>query len=297
MSFESNGEIACCGGKLLKLSHKSNEIGSHMDVNIYLPKQYYNGDGNPIPVIYFLSGLTCTPQNASEKAFWQIQADNYGFSIVFPDTSPRGDEIPDDKDQSYDFGLGAGFYVDATEKPFADHYRMFSYIHEELPHALDKFFNRDAKKLEFVHNTGITGHSMGGYGALTGFLKYYGKDRYVSCSAFAPIVNPSQVPWGQKAFTGYLGHDKELWKQHDPSYIIKNVDNTTGSEILIHQGSSDPFLEKQLRPDLLLEAVKGTSWENKIKVNVVDGFDHSYYFVSSFVPQHAAFHAKNLGLI
>lgn len=297
MSFKTNQEIACCGGKLLKLSHVSVETKTSMDVNVYLPKQYYQGSLRALPVIYYLSGLTCTPQNASEKAFWQIQADKYGFAMVFPDTSPRGDGVPDDSNKDWDFGLGAGFYVNATEEPFKKHYRMFDYIHKELPQELNSFFNKDGDKLDFLDNIAITGHSMGGYGALFGFLKHYGENRYKSCSAFAPIVNPINVPWGQKAFAGYLGADKSVWKKHDPCELLRDVENERNSKILIHVGSSDPFLEKQLKPELLLQAVKGTSWENNVSVKVVDGFDHSYYFVSSFVPEHAEFHAKNLGLI
>lgn len=298
MSFKVNQEIAVCGGKVLKLSHFSQIIGASMDVNVYLPKQYYSKTVRKlIPVIYYLSGLTCSPQNASEKTFWQIQSDNYGFAMVFPDTSPRGDDVPDDPEKAWDFGIGAGFYLNATQEPYKKHYQMYDYIHKELPTSLDEYFGKDSN-LDFLDNVGITGHSMGGYGSLTGFLKNYDANRYKSCSAFAPIVNPSKVPWGQKAFSGYLGSENtELWSQYDPSELVKKVINKGNDKILIHQGTKDPFLQTNLRPELLLEATKGTSWEGKIEVKMVDGFDHSYYFISTFVPEHATFHAKNLGLI
>lgn len=299
MSFKINQEIAVCRGKLLKLSHFSQIIGEMMDVNVYLPKQYYSEDHEKlIPSIYYLSGLTCTPQNASEKAFWQMQADKYGFSIVFPDTSPRGDNIPDDPEKSWDFGIGASFYVNATQEPYKKHYQMYDYVHKELPSLLDEYFSKDdISKLDFVDNIAITGHSMGGYGALVGYLKNYDADHYKSCSAFAPIVNPVNVPWGQKAFNGYLGSDKQAWAGYDPCELIQKVANKGNDKILIHQGTEDPFLQVNLRPDLLTKAIKNTSWEGKVDIRLVDGYDHSYYFVSSFVPEHARFHAKNLGLI
>ncbi|SCW02537.1 LAFE_0F08614g1_1 [Lachancea fermentati] len=295
MSFKINQEIACCGGKLLKLSHQSSETKTAMDVNIYLPKQYYEEGITLIPVIYYLSGLTCSPQNATEKAFWQVQADKYGFAIVFPDTSPRGEKVPDDPEKGWDFGLAAGFYVDATQEPYKTNYRMFSYVHEELPKELDSYFNKENTKIDFLDNVAITGHSMGGFGALSGYLKYY--NRYKSCSAFAPIANPTNVPWGIKALSGYLGSDKELWAQYDPCSLVSEVDNTRQSTILIHCGTKDPFLKDQLKPEQLQEAVKNTSWEGKIDLKIVEGFDHSYFFISTFVPEHAEFHAKNLGLI
>lgn len=297
MSFKVSQDVAVCGGRLLKLSHFSKVIGTTMDVNVYLPKQYYSQTlSKVIPSLYYLSGLTCSPQNASEKAFWPFQADKYGFAVVFPDTSPRGEEVAKDPECSWDFGIGAGFYVNATQEPFDKHYQMYDYIHKELPAALDEYFS-DGSLVDFVDNVAITGHSMGGFGALAGFLKNYDAHRYKSCSAFAPIVNPSKVPWGQKAFKGFLGGDEEAWKSYDPSELVKTVSNRGDDRILIHQGTKDPFLESNLRPELLLEASKGTSWENKIDLKMVDGFDHSYYFVSTFVPEHATFHAKNLGLI
>lgn len=298
MTFKVNQKIASCGGTLMKLSHQSKQTKTNMDVNVYLPKQYFSKQTNSIPVIYYLSGLTCSPQNASEKAFWQFQADKYGFAMVFPDTSPRGDGVPEDPEKSWDFGLGAGFYVDAKQEPFKENYQMFSYIHKELPLELNQFFNNEGETaVDFMDNIAITGHSMGGFGAISGFLKHYADNKYKSCSAFAPIAHPSKVKWGEKAFGGYLGEDRADWDQYDPSTLIKTVTNRGTDRILIHQGTSDPFYKNQLRPELLLEAAKGTSWDKMIDVRLVDGFDHSYYFVSSFVPEHAEFHAKNLGLI
>lgn len=298
MSFKVNQEEAVCGGRLLKLSHFSQIISLNMDVNVYLPKQYYSEEYvKVIPVIYYLSGLTCSPNNASEKAFWQFQADNYGFAVVFPDTSPRGANVPDDPEECWDFGIAAGFYINATQEPYNKHYMMYDYIHKELPTLLDEYFGRlSGPRIDFLDNVAITGHSMGGYGALVGFLKNYEANRYKSCSAFAPIVNPINVPWGQKAFKGYLGDDTRTWVDYDPCELIKKVKNERGDKILIHQGTKDTFLENNLKTELIIEASKDTSWEGMIDVKMVDGFDHSYYFISTFVPEHAKFHAKNLGL-
>ncbi|EDO16460.1 hypothetical protein Kpol_1066p25 [Vanderwaltozyma polyspora DSM 70294] len=297
MTFKINQEIAVCGGRLLKLSHESIATKTSMDVNVYLPKQFYQKSSKIIPSIYYLSGLTCSPQNASEKAFWQIQADKYGFVMVFPDTSPRGEGVATDPENSWDFGIGAGFYVNATEEPYSKNYHMFDYVHNELPKSLSEHFNKDGKKIDFLDNIAITGHSMGGFGAISGYLKTLDKNQYKSCSAFAPIVNPMNVPWGQKAFKGYLGDDKSKWEQYDPCQLLKVVPSKNNDKILIHVGTNDPFLERELKPDNIVEASKGTTWENKIDMNIAEGFDHSYYFISTFVPMHAEFHAKNLGLI
>ncbi|CCK73543.1 S-formylglutathione hydrolase NDAI_0G05600 [Naumovozyma dairenensis CBS 421] len=295
MAFTIKQEIANFGGKLLKLSHESISTKTTMDVNVYLPKQFFQSTSKKIPTLYYLSGLTCTPQNASEKAFWQPQADKYGFVMVFPDTSPRGEQVPTDPENSWDFGHGAGFYVNAQKDPYAKNYQMFKYVHEELPNALSSF-HYFQNKIDFVKLKSITGHSMGGFGAVSGFLKLY-KD-FASCSAFAPILAPSLVPWGQKAFKGYLGdEEKKLWGEYDPSVLVKSVENVDDKKILVHIGSNDPFLEKQLKPELFLAACKGTSWEKSIELHIVDGFDHSYYFISTFVPEHAEFHAKALGLV
>ncbi|CCE64773.1 hypothetical protein TPHA_0I02720 [Tetrapisispora phaffii CBS 4417] len=298
MSITINKELASCGGRLIKLSHESISTHTKMDVNIYLPKQFYDDTHSaPIPTLYYLSGLTCSPENASEKAFWQPQADKYGFAVVFPDTSPRGEGVATDPENSWDFGIGAGFYVNATESPYVKHYHMYDYVHKELPVVLNDHFNKASKRVDFTENISITGHSMGGYGALAGFLRNISDNKYKSCSAFAPIVNPSAVLWGEKAFSGYLGSDKSTWLEYDPCELIKKTENIKNSILLIHVGTNDPFLKNQLKPENILEASKGTSWENKIDVKLAVGFDHSYYFISTFVPEHAEFHAKALGLI
>lgn len=274
-----------------------------MDVNVYLPRQYFERIQNEpekqskqkqIPTLYYLSGLTCTPQNASEKAFWQIQADRFGFAMVFPDTSPRGDDIPTDPENSWDFGVGAGFYINATKTPFNKNYNMYDYVHSELPIELSKYFN-DKNIIDFQDNVSITGHSMGGFGAISGFLQNLNK--YKSCSAFAPILNPLNIPWGQKAFNGYFNDANLEGAKYDPTELIQHTDYIPGKEILIHIGTNDPFLKNELKPELFLEKVKGTEWASHIDLQMVEGFDHSYYFISSFVPQHAEFHANHLGLL
>jgi len=288
--FTTEATIHTFGGKLLKLSHDSKETGTKMALNVYLPKTYETSEPKTVPVLIYLSGLTCTPNNASEKAFWQPHADKYGFAIVFPDTSPRGANI-EGEDDSWDFGTGAGFYVDATTDKFKKNYRMYSYVHKEIQPLLQDEFT----KLNF-ENVSITGHSMGGFGALSGFLQNPGK--YKSVSAFSPIANPVNAPWGLKNFTGYLGDDKETWKKYDPSELIKNYDGPV-SNILIHVGKADPFYHRdgQLLPENFYEASKKTKFEGKVEINLIEGMDHSYYFISSFTAEHAKHHAKYLNLI
>jgi S-formylglutathione hydrolase len=290
MPFTTESTIYTFQGKLLKLSHESAETKTSMAVNVYLPKQYDSATTKSIPILLYLSGLTCTPNNASEKAFWQPYADQYGFAVVFPDTSPRGANI-EGEDDSWDFGSGAGFYVDATTEKFSNNYRMYSYVHGELQKKLAAQFD----KLNF-DNISITGHSMGGYGALSGFLQNPGK--YKSVSAFAPICNPSKCQWGEKNFRGYLGDNESQWAKYDPTTLIKNYQGDYAPEVLIHVGKADPFYyrDHQLLPENLVEASKGTVFDGKVQVNLVEGYDHSYYFISSFTQQHAAHHAKYLGL-
>ncbi|KAH3666993.1 hypothetical protein WICMUC_005340 [Wickerhamomyces mucosus] len=290
MTFTTDSTIFTFEGKLLKLTHDSKETKTPMNVNIYLPKGYDSASDKSIPVLLYLSGLTCTPNNASEKAYWQPQADKYGFAVVFPDTSPRGANIAGE-DDSWDFGTGAGFYVDATTENYKSNYKMYSYIHSELQTLLQEEF----KSLNF-DNISITGHSMGGYGALSGFLQNPGK--YKSVSAFSPISNPVKAPWGKKAFAGYLGDNKEDWSQYDPTELIVKYEGPADATILIHVGKADPFYfrDAQLLPENLVEASKDSKFKDKVELHLVEGYDHSYYFVSSFVAQHAAHHAKYLGI-
>lgn len=280
MSFKVLAKISQFEGQLLKLQHESKVTNTTMDVNVFLPEK----NTANIPVLVYLSGLTCTPNNATEKSFLQYFASKYGFGIVFPDTSPRGANIKGE-DDSWDFGTGAGFYVDATQEPWSNNYKMYSYVHEELPQGLAQQF----PELDFT-NVGITGHSMGGYGALTGFLK---TGKYKSVSAFAPIANPSECQWGEKNFGNYLGNDKSKWLEYDPSHLIKSYKGPS-PDILIHQGTGDNFYKPQLKPENFVDA--GKHYKGKIDLRLVDGYDHSYFFISSFVEEHAKHHAKYLGL-
>lgn len=258
-----------------------------MDVNVYVP----HSSSSATPVLLYLSGLTCTPNNASEKSFLQYYASKYCFAVVFPDTSPRGAGIAGE-DDSYDFGTGAGFYVDATQEPWSKNYKMYSYVHKELLDELAKHFTN----LDF-RNISITGHSMGGYGSLAGFFKNPGK--YRSVSAFAPISNPLNCAWGEKNFGNYLGSNKEYWYKYDPTHLIKSYTDAHQPDILIHQGGADEWYakEKYLQPENLVAAAKEAGYKGKIDLNIVDGYDHLYYFVSSFVEEHAKHHAKALGLL
>lgn len=291
MSFKTNAEIHQFGGKLLKLSHESKVTNTPMDVNVFLPPAALAASAAKVPVLVYLSGLTCTPNNASEKSFFQYFASKYGFAIVFPDTSPRGANIEGEND-SWDFGTGAGFYVDATQEPWSKNYNMYSYVHKELLTELAAQFSQ----LDFADKISITGHSMGGFGALAGFLKNPGK--YKSVSAFAPISNPLNCAWGEKNFGNYLGSEKDEWIKYDPTYLIKQYAGKDQPDILIHQGSADGFYAKdhQLQPEKFAKAAAESSYKGKVDLRIVDGYDHSYFFISSFVEDHAKHHAKYLGL-
>lgn len=287
MSFETTATIASFGGKLLKLKHAAKSTGCDMALNLYLPPAA--AQGKKVPVLFYLSGLTCTGDNCSEKGFFQHAASQKGIAVVYPDTSPRGLKIQGE-DDSWDFGSGAGFYVDATAAPWKDGYKMYTYITEELPNALFAAFEKELDS----SRVSITGHSMGGHGALTLFLKNPGK--YKSCSAFAPIANPSECPWGKKAFGGYFGEDnKEKWAAHDATELVKKWKGGP-LELLIDVGTGDNFYKQgQLLPENFLEAAKQAGVAEGIQLRMQPDYDHSYYFMSSFADEHVAWAAKHLG--
>ncbi|KAK3114470.1 hypothetical protein LTR53_007202 [Teratosphaeriaceae sp. CCFEE 6253] len=284
MSFETTATIASFGGKLLKLAHQAKSTSCQMKLNLYLPPSA--SASKPAPVLIYLAGLTCTGDNGAEKGFFQHMASKKGIAVVYPDTSPRGLEIKGE-DDSYDFGSGAGFYVDATTEPWKHGYRMYSYITDELPGALfGQFKELDAKRVS------ITGHSMGGHGALTLFLKNPGK--YKSVSAFAPISNPSQCDWGKKAFGGYFGEEnKEKWSEHDATELLKKFKGET--DILIDVGTGDNFYKQgQLLPENLEKVAKEGG--KGVTVRYQPDYDHSYFFISTFANDHVEHAAKYLGV-
>ena len=262
------------------VSHRSRSTGTDMTFSVFVPPSADNG--RPCPVVWYLSGLTCTHNNVTEKGEYRRACAELGLVFVAPDTSPRGEGVPDDPAGAYDFGLGAGFYVDATEAPFATNYRMLTYVTDELPDVVASAFPVDLSR------QGITGHSMGGHGALT--IALGNPARYRSVSAFAPIVAPSQVPWGQKALAGYLGPDRETWRKHDSVALIE--DGARISDLLVDQGAADDFLEEQLRPDLLERACRDAGIPLTLRLR--PGYDHSYYFVSTFMEDHLRWHAQRL---
>lgn len=261
-----------------RFSHRSQACDCTMTFAIYLPPQAKEGK---VPVLYWLSGLTCTDENFSTKAGAQRYAAEAGIVLVMPDTSPRGVDLPGEH-ESYDFGSGAGFYLNATQEPWSQHYRMYDYVVNELPKLIEENFPVDGQRVA------ISGHSMGGHGALTIALKNPG--RYRSVSAFSPIVAPSQVPWGEKAFSSYLGADKESWKEYDTVALIEG--GAKVPEMLVEQGSDDNFLENQLKPHLLEEACKNAGIP--LQLNMRSGYDHSYFFIATFIEDHIRYHAKHL---
>jgi S-formylglutathione hydrolase len=266
------------GGRQLVVKHASSATGTDMTVGIFLPPQA--GEGGKLPVVWYLSGLTCTHANVMEKGEYRAACAEHGLIFVAPDTSPRGDGVPDVEE--WDFGKGAGFYVDATEEPFAHNYRMWSYVTEELPALVMAQFPAD------IGRQGITGHSMGGHGALTVALR--NSNRFRSVSAFAPIVAPGQVLWGQKALGGYLGEDRAAWRRHDSVALIE--DGARVDELLVDVGTADSFLEKELRPELLEKACADAGI--RLQLNLREGYDHSYYFISTFMADHLRWHAERL---
>jgi S-formylglutathione hydrolase len=267
---------ACFGGWQDVYRHRAESLGCDMTVGVYFPPQAEHG---PCPVLYWLSGLTCNEQNFITKAGAQRYAAEHGVILVAPDTSPRGEGVADA--DRYDLGQGAGFYVDATREPWASHYRMQAYVSRELPQWVES--DPAASDVR-----AISGHSMGGHGALVTALRNPG--RYRSASAFSPIVAPSRVPWGEQAFAAYFGDDREAWKQWDAVELVGAAKQPL--PLLVDQGGADEFLERELRPHLLQAACEAAG--HPLELRMQPGYDHSYYFISSFIGEHIAWHAKHL---
>ena len=278
MALETLSTNRSHGGIQGVYRHPSRETGTDMTFSVFVPPQAEAGEKRP--VVWYLSGLTCSHANVTEKGEYRRACAELGLIFVAPDTSPRGDEVPDD--EGYDFGKGAGFYVDATEAPWSKHFRMESYVARELPELIAAHFPADMAR------QAITGHSMGGHGALTLALKNPG--RFKSVSAFAPIVAPARVPWGEKALTGYLGPDRAAWRRCDATALIE--DGARVPDILVDQGTADNFLAEQLRPELLAEACDKAGIPLILRVR--EGYDHSYYFISTFMEDHLRWHAERL---
>jgi S-formylglutathione hydrolase len=277
--LELLAENRCFGGVHRRYRHTSTALGCPMVFAVFLPPQALAGE--PVPALWWLSGLTCTDENVMQKSGIQRQAAALGLAVVAPDTSPRGPEVPTDPDGAWDFGHGAGFYVDATEAPWSRHYRMGTYVSEELPALLEA-------ELPLTDRRGISGHSMGGHGALVSALRHPG--RYRSVSAFAPICRPSACPWGEKAFSRYLGPDRARWQEWDACRLIGQASERLA--LLVDQGSADPFLESQLQPQALAAAAEAAG--HPLTLRLQSGYDHSYFFIASFIDDHLDHHAAAL---
>jgi len=280
VTLETVSENRSHGGRQLVVKHESVATGTEMTFSIFLPPQAEGGA--KLPAVWYLSGLTCSPMNVTEKGEYRSACAELGLIFVAPDTSPRGEGVPTDPDGGWDFGLGAGFYVDATVEPFARNYRMWTYVTQELPELIGSAYPVDMAR------QAITGHSMGGHGALTVALA--NRSRFKSVSAFSPIAAPGQVTWGEKALGGYLGDDRESWRKHDAVALIE--DGARVPEILVDIGTDDSFLEQQLRPDLLEAACADAGIDLTLRRQ--PGYDHSYYFISTFMADHLRWHAKRL---
>jgi S-formylglutathione hydrolase len=276
-SLETISTVRVFGGTQTVCRHASTSTATNMEFCVFVPDQ---ANAGPLPVLYYLSGLTCTWENVMAKAGVQRYAAEHGLIIIAPDTSPRGEDVPND--DGYDFGQGAGFYVNAIQEPWSTHFHMYDYVVQELPQIINVNFPVDAARC------GVFGHSMGGHGALTIALK--NPDIFKSVSAFSPIVTPSQVPWGHKAFGGYLGADQGTWADYDACTLVASRGWT--SDILIDQGLADQFLEEQLKPELFEQACdkKGVP----LTLRLHEGYDHSYYFISTFMGDHIRWHAERL---
>lgn len=278
MTLETLSTNKAHGGLQGVYRHQSTTTGTPMTFAVFVPE---HEDGAKLPVLWYLSGLTCTHANVTEKGEFRAACAEHGVIFITPDTSPRGDDVPDD--EGYDFGKGAGFYVDATQAPWSANFRMRSYIEDELPALILREF-----PMANLSRQGITGHSMGGHGALTIGLR--NPDRFKSVSAFSPIVSPLNCPWGEKALTGYIGANREDWRAYDACAMIE--DGMRLPELLVDQGDADPFLTEQLKPELLDKACRDAGIDLTLRVQ--PGYDHSYYFISTFLPEHVGWHAQRL---
>ena len=281
---EEIGSSLSFGGQQLRYRHHSNILNCDMTFSIYLPPQAKQA---PVPVLYWLSGLTCSDENFVTKAGAQQHAAEYGIAIVCPDTSPRGEGVPDDEESAYDFGLGAGFYINATEQPWATHYQMYDYVVEELPALINAEFPVDGSKVA------ISGHSMGGHGALTVALK--NPERYCSVSAFSPICSPINCPWGQKALSKYIGDESQgHWNSQDTVELVKTADDQLKQSmpVLVDQGDADNFLAEQLNTQLLIDTAEQVGFPMQIRFQ--SGYDHSYFFIASLIGEHIRFHSNYL---
>lgn len=279
MSLEQIGANQSFGGQQLRYKHQSTTLNCEMTFSVYLPPQANKGS---VPVLYWLSGLTCTDENFVQKAGAQRYAAEHGIAIVCPDTSPRGEGVADDPEGAYDMGLGAGFYVNATQQPWAEHYQMYSYVVDELSAIINTEFPIDGQRAS------ISGHSMGGHGALIIALKNPG--RFKSVSAFAPICSPLNCPWGNKTLSNYLGENLEDWKQYDTVELVKQ--STVQLPVLVDQGEGDNFLAEQLKTELLIRASEEAEFPMQIRLQ--SEYDHSYFFIATFIGEHIAFHARAL---
>lgn len=282
MTIETLSEVACFGGKIGFYRHASKVNQCDMRFSVFVPPQAADGK---VPVLTFLSGLTCTEENFVVKSGAMRVAAELGLMLVSPDTSPRGDGVPDDPDDNYDFGLGAGFYVNSTQSPWSQHYQMYDYVTQELQQVIFENFPGD------VDRHGLSGHSMGGHGALTIGLR--NPHLFKSLSAFAPICTTLHSPWGQKALGHYLGADQSTWSVYDACEVARGAEHATHfSEILVDQGAVDPFLKEQLQPDLLQAACDESGIALNLRLH--DGYDHGYYFISTFIEEHLRFHVDQL---
>ena len=280
MTLTTVSQSRSFGGTQGIYSHASTELGCTMRFSVYMPPQ---AALSRVPLLYWLSGLTCTEENFTVKAGAQRVASELGIAVVAPDTSPRGLGIPGES-ESWDLGLGAGFYVDATREPWSRGYRMYSYVTRELPALVNASFPVEPRR------AGIFGHSMGGHGALVIALR--NPEKYRSVSAFAPISSPTRCPWGEKALSAYLGEDRDAWREYDASLLLESR-GWKGPTILVDQGTKDPFLENQLKPELLVEASRRA--HVALDLRMQEGYDHSYYFIATFMADHLRFHAQALG--